>query len=101
MRTFLSAILFATLLGAPAAQAEKRVFVIANQADDYGIDRCLASGARCGAVAAASYCRSHQFAQAVSFRKIDRDELTGSFTVESDVCNASVCKQMVAIECSR
>ena len=33
---------------APAA-AENRVFIIVNHADGYGVDRCLATGATCGA----------------------------------------------------
>ena len=66
------------LLGASAAQAEKRIFIIANNADGYGVDRCLASGAACGAAAATAYCKSREFAQAASFRKVDRDEITGA-----------------------
>ena len=68
----------AVLLGAAAAQAEKRMFIIANDGDGYGVDRCLASGAPCGAAVATSYCKSRQFAQALSFRKVDRDDITGA-----------------------
>ena len=45
-----------------SAQAERRMFIIANDADGYGVDRCLASGAKCGAAAATAYCKTHQFA---------------------------------------
>ena len=34
------------------------MFIIANDGDGYGVDRCLASGAKCGAVAANAYCRT-------------------------------------------
>jgi hypothetical protein len=34
----------AFLLAASAASAESRVFIIANQADGYGVDQCLAQG---------------------------------------------------------
>ena len=45
MRFVIAAAALATVLfGAAAAQAEKRVFIIANNADGYGVDRCLASG---------------------------------------------------------
>ena len=64
MRSMIAALAFAAVLfGATAAQAEKRVFIIANNADGYGVDRCLASGAACGEAAANSYCRSHEFAR--------------------------------------
>ena len=40
-----------------SAQAERRMFIIANDGDGYGVDRCLASGAKCGAAAANAYCK--------------------------------------------
>ena len=49
MRTLLvslATILCVILAG--SAQAERRMFIIASDADGYGIDRCLASGAACG-----------------------------------------------------
>ncbi len=63
---------------ASAAFADSRVFIIENQADGYGVDQCLAKGEKCGAHAALSYCRSRDFAQASSYRKVDADEVTGS-----------------------
>jgi len=81
MRSLLVTITFALLLGASAAQAEKRIFIIANNANGYGVDRCLASGAKCGAAAAAAYCKSKDFAQATSFRQVDKDEITGAVPV--------------------
>jgi hypothetical protein len=84
-----------------SAQAEKRIFIIANNADGYGIDRCLASGAPCGAAAAAAYCRSRDFAQAGSYRKVDRDEITGAVPASGTACKGGTCNQFVAIECQR
>ena len=55
----------AAILSATSASAEQRMFIIANNADGYGVDRCLASGASCGAAIAAAYCRSREFNQAV------------------------------------
>jgi hypothetical protein len=86
-------------LAAPAG-AEDRVFVVANHADGYGIDRCLASGERCGAVVATAYCQSQSFTLAKSFRRIEREEITGAVPTTSNAC-AGTCESFVAIECSR
>jgi hypothetical protein len=65
---FLKALLACVLLlAASAASADSRVFIIANQADGYGVDQCLAKGEKCGAHAARSYCQSRDFAQATSY----------------------------------
>ena len=90
-------------LGASAAQAaERKMFIIANDADGYGIDRCLATGAKCGTAAANSYCKSHDFAMASSFSKVDRDEITGSIPTDgSSGCKGPACNAFVAIVCSR
>ena len=94
------AIAGALALTAPAA-AENRIFIIANNADGYGIDRCLANGERCGVTVATAYCQSQSFAQAKSFRKIERDDITGAVpTVGKNACAGS-CDSFVAIECSR
>ena len=46
MRYVSAAVVFAAALFVNvAAQAEKRTFIIANNADGYGVDRCLATGA--------------------------------------------------------
>ena len=68
----------ALLLAASSVQAERRIFIIANNGDGYGVDRCLANGVPCGAAAAAAYCKSKDFQQAVSFQKVDKDEITGA-----------------------
>jgi hypothetical protein len=94
--------LSAILVGLAQAQAEKRIFVIANNADGYGIDRCLASGAACGTAAASAYCRSHEFHLAVSFRKVDREDISGAIpTAGGTGCRGPHCDQFVAIECTR
>ena len=66
------------LLPAAHRRAENRTFIIPNNADGYGVDRCLANGERCGPTVATTYCQSQSFAQARSFRKIERDEITGA-----------------------
>ncbi len=83
MRSLLATVTFAVLLGASAAQAEKRIFIVANNADGYGVDRCLAAGDKCGTAAATAYCKSREFAQASSFRKVDKDEITGAVPTNS------------------
>jgi hypothetical protein len=90
----------ATLALSTPAAAESRVFIIANHADGYGVDRCLANGERCGTTVATAYCQAQSFAAAKSFRKIERDEITGAVPTGINVCAGS-CESFVAIECSR
>ena len=97
MRFFAAMLTFvAVLYGNVAAQAERRIFIIANNPDGYGIDRCLAAGESCGTAVASAYCRSHDFAQAASFRKIDRAEITGAIPA-----GFAKTDEFIAIECSR
>jgi hypothetical protein len=99
MRSVIAAAAFAAVLfAAVAAQADKRIFIVANNADGYGIDRCLASGESCGRAAANSYCRAREFAQAVSYGKIERNDMAG---VIPAACRATDCDDFVAIECAR
>ena len=92
----------ALALAASAAQAERRIFIIANNGDGYGVDRCLANGPPCGAPAASAYCKSKEFQQAVSFQKVDKDEITGAIpTTTAQTCRGGTCDQYVAIVCSR
>jgi hypothetical protein len=102
MRTLLvglAAIL--TFCAVGSAQAERRMFIIANDGDGYGIDRCLASGDHCGTAAANAYCKGREFAQASSFHKVDRDEITGAIpTGGASGCKDSNC-DVVAIVCTR
>jgi hypothetical protein len=104
MRSLLgiAALAAALVCGATSANAEKRIFVIANNGDSYGVDRCLASGESCGAAAAAAYCRSREFTQAASYRRVDRDDITGSVPISTgSACRGSECEEFVAIECAR
>lgn len=93
MRSLLALIVGASLLAAPVALAETRVFIIANQ--------CLAKGDTCGASAARSYCRSRDFAQASSYRRVDPDEITGSVPKSGANCSHGHCDEYVAITCQR
>ena len=91
--------LFASAI-APAA-AETRIFIIANQPDGYGVDRCLATGSNCGDMVATAYCRSQNFAKAASFRKVDKEEITGAVPASALRCSGGACSEFVAIECAR
>jgi hypothetical protein len=92
----------AFLLAASAASADSRVFIVANQADGYGVDECLARGEKCGAHAARSYCQSREFAQATAYRRVDPDEVTGAVPkVAGDGCFGHGCGEYVAITCQR
>jgi hypothetical protein len=98
---FLAALLACVfLLAASQASAETKVFIIANHADGYGVDQCLAKGDRCGAHAALSYCKSRDFALASAYRRVDPDEITGSVPKADGNCPHGVC-DYVAITCQR
>jgi hypothetical protein len=102
MRPLHAFVLGASLFVACAALADTRVFIVANQADGYGVDQCLAKGEKCGAPAARAYCQQRDFAQALSYRRVDPDEITGS--VPRDVtghCGHAGCDEYVAITCQR
>jgi hypothetical protein len=102
MRSISAFLACAFLLAASAAMAESRVFIIANQADGYGVDQCLAQGEKCGAHAARSYCQSRDFAEASSYRRVDPDEITGSVPKPAgNACHHPGCNQYVAIICQR
>ncbi|RAI43995.1 hypothetical protein [Rhodoplanes roseus] len=88
------------LAGLSAAQAEKRIFILTSNADSYGIDQCLATGARCGTAMATALCKQRDFKQAISFRKVERDEITGSAPGVAG-CRGATCDDFVAIECAR
>ena len=99
------AIFWLTLMGfglvADNASAEKRTFIIPSNADGYGVDRCLTNGERCGMTVATAYCQSQSFAQARSFRKLDRDEITGAVPTSGKNACLGSCDSFVAIICSR
>jgi hypothetical protein len=101
LRSFPALLASAFVLGATAASAESRVFIVANHADGYGIDQCLARGEKCGAHAARSYCQSHDFAQASTYRRVEPDEITGSVPKDAANCPRAGCGEYVAITCQR
>lgn len=97
-----SAVLLAFLgaLGTVAiAKGETQTFVIASAPDGYGVDHCLASGARCGAAIADAYCHAQHYARAASFRRLEANELTGSLPVAVE--RPAEAGLLVAIECIR
>ena len=98
MRSVAAWLAFACLYSSPAF-AESRIFIVANQPDGYGVDRCLSTGDKCGMPVARAYCQSRDFAQAASFRRIDRDEVTGAIPAET--CSGATCGEYVAITCQR
>jgi hypothetical protein len=102
MRTFLAVLATLLCVGfAVSAQAtERRMFIIANDSG-YGVDSCLASGEKCGAAAARAYCKAHQFAKAASYRKVNRDDITGAIPGDSGRCRGAHCDDFVAIVCAR
>jgi hypothetical protein len=100
MRSALISIVLLLELGS-SAHAERRMFIVANDADGYGIDRCLATGEKCGTAAANAYCKTQAFAQATTFHKVDRDDITGAIPANGiGGCNGSSCA-IVAITCAR
>jgi hypothetical protein len=102
MRPFSAFIACSFILAASAAFADSRVFIIANEADGYGVDQCLAKGDKCGAHAARSYCQSRDFAQATEYRRVDPDEITGAVPKgANEKCIGSSCGEYVAITCQR
>ena len=98
MRFLIAAAAATVLISAAAAQAEKRMFIVANNSDGYGVDRCLATGASCGAAVAAAYCKSRDYVEAASFRKIEREEIAGAVPTTT---GTSARDEFVAIECLR
>lgn len=102
MRPISALIACTFVLVASAALADSRVFIIANEADGYGIDQCIARGYRCGASAARAYCRSRDFAQASNYRRVDPDEITGAVPHAANAkCTGNSCGEYVAITCQR
>jgi len=98
MRIVLGALCLAACMFNSAAHAEKRIFIIANNPDGYGVDRCLASGSTCGVPVATAYCQARAYIRAASFRKVDRDEITGAVPSTNGSAERD---EFVAIECLR
>src|SRR5215470_4629915 len=70
------------------ARAETKIFFVENQPDGYGIDQCLASGAKCGKPMARAYCQSREYGEAVSYRKAEPEEMPKETGV---ACTAGNC----------
>lgn len=101
MRTILIGLAALVCLASGITHAEQRMFIVANDADGYGIDRCLASGEKCGAAAANAYCKTQAFTTATKYHKVDGDDLTGAITKDASVtCQSGTCEG-VAIVCLR
>jgi len=98
MRFLVGGLVFAGVIFSSDAHAEKRTFILANNSDGYGVDRCLAAGASCGAAVATAYCQSRDYARAESFRKLEREEITGAFGATAGSGDRG---EFVAIECLR
>lgn len=101
MRSLTALLAGAILISAGAASAETHIYIIVNHADGYGVDQCLARGDKCGAHAALSYCRSRDFAQALSYHRVEPEEITGSVPKNATNCRRGGCDEYVAITCQR
>lgn len=101
MNVIFAALTAVFAVASSAAFADSRVFIVANQPDGYGIDQCLAKSEKCGAPAALSYCKSREFKQAVAYRRVDPDEVTGSISSSGGACKSGKCDEFVAITCNR
>jgi hypothetical protein len=103
MRVLLALVTGTVLMSALVpAHAEKRIFIITSDSGGYGVDRCLASGgSKCGQAIATSYCKAREFSKALSFRRVDREDITGAIPAAKDTCPRGTCEEFVAIECSR
>jgi len=82
--------------------AEKRIFIVANTPTATGSTVAWASGAKCGAAAAAAYWQIEGIRPGrIPFRQVDKDEITGAIPTNGGACKGSGCDQFVAIECTR
>ncbi len=90
------------MCSATLALADSRVFIIANQPDGYGVDKCLADGEKCGAHVAQTYCQTRDFARATDYRRVDPADITGAVPVPvGGHCGHQGCSEFVAITCQR
>ena len=91
----LAACLAAATPALTPALAETQIFVVDNT-DGYEIDRCLAAGEPCGALAAAAICRARQYDRAVEYGNVRAEEITN--TVAQPAIRTA---RVVAVTCSR
>jgi hypothetical protein len=87
-------------MAATGQAAGRHMFIIGNDANGYGVDRCLATGEKCGAAAANAYCRTQKYAHAAYYRKVARAEITGTIP-GAESCSGGRCDHYVAIICTR
>ena len=101
MRTVLIGLAALLYLASGIARAEQHMFLVANDADGYGIDRCLASGEKCGAAAANAYCKTQAFPAAATYHKVEegRPDRSNSKDAPGN-CKDDRC-DVVAIVCLR
>jgi len=87
---------------ATPASAETHIFVFKGD-DGYGVHDCLASGDQCGAAAAAAICRARDYMQAVTFGRVDADEITGAVPEGKRParCEGKLCPLTVTVTCQR
>ena len=101
MRPALAFLFVLGLSAAASARAETHTFIVANYADGYGVDHCLAAQDSCGTAVANSYCRSQAYLRAVSFRKVERRDVASAATRDDLTCRSGMCGDFIAIECLR
>ena len=89
----------ALVSGVASAQAEQRIFIVSSYSNDYRAARCVIDSEKCGEAMAAAYCKSREYARAISYRKVPRQEITGG--VSASACNGGTCEEFVAIACER
>ncbi|TAK49822.1 MAG: hypothetical protein EPO23_00920 [Xanthobacteraceae bacterium] len=102
MRSVAALLCCVLLFGVSSTFAETRIFVVANQADGYGVDRCLAKGERCGLPVAMAFCQARAYTSASAFHKVDADDVTGTVPqTATPGCSSATCDDYVAITCQR
>jgi hypothetical protein len=101
MRPLFATVVLSLLMGVATARAEQRIFIIVNNGDGYGIDRCLANGEPCGKAAASAYCKRREFAQVLTYNRVAKDEITGAVPTSSPMCHGGQCDEFIAIVCAR
>ncbi len=105
MRKFgiLGAMLIAGLILAGQASAENRTFIIPNNADGYGIDRCLANGDHCGQAVATNLLPSRSSSRRRSPSAASRGTRSPARCRQAakNTCTGGSCENFVAITCSR
>jgi hypothetical protein len=82
-----------------AAGAENRIFIIAPTTPGYSAEDC--QGENCSAEMASAFCRSREYRRALTYRKVNREEITGPVPPSVLSCHDGKCDDFIAIECAR